>query len=117
MKSVVHKDLKPCNILIFDNGRLKITDFGVSKITDLYVHHDSFCNFHRFKNIPNFRYSCNLMNKRSQVKEAGGSPIYCAPETLIHNHFSFSSDVWALGCILYELCTLKPAFGFVEVGL
>lgn len=35
MKNVVHKDLKPCNILICDNERLKIADFGVSKITDM----------------------------------------------------------------------------------
>lgn len=54
-----------------------------------------------------------MMNK--QVKESGGSPIYMAPETLIHNRFSFASDIWALGCILYELCTLSAAFGFVEV--
>lgn len=35
MKNVVHKDLKPCNILVCDNERLKIADFGVSKITDM----------------------------------------------------------------------------------
>lgn len=56
------------------------------------------------------------MFKRNATKEAGGSPIYMAPETLIYNHFSFASDIWALGCILYELCTLQPAFGFVQVN-
>lgn len=35
MKNVIHKDLKPCNILICDNERLKIADFGVSKITNM----------------------------------------------------------------------------------
>lgn len=35
MKNVVHKDIKPCNILVCDNGRLKIADFGVSKITEM----------------------------------------------------------------------------------
>lgn len=56
------------------------------------------------------------MFKKDKTKEAGGSPIYMAPETLIYNHFSFSSDIWALGCILYELCTLQAAFGFVQVN-
>ncbi|XP_055324406.1 uncharacterized protein LOC129578992 [Sitodiplosis mosellana] len=96
MKNVVHKDLKPCNILLCNNGRLKIADFGVSKI----------------KNIDN----CYLDDvfQRNETKEMGGSPIYMAPETLIHKHFSFSSDIWALGCILYELCALQPAFGAVQ---
>lgn len=55
--------------------------------------------------------------RREKTKEAGGSPIYMAPETLIHNHFSFASDIWALGCILYELCMLSAAFGAVEVSI
>lgn len=37
MKNVVHKDLKPCNILICNNERLKIADFGVSKITNMWA--------------------------------------------------------------------------------
>lgn len=57
------------------------------------------------------------MFNKDKTREAGGSPIYMAPETLIYNHFSFSSDIWALGCILYELCTLQAAFGFVQVNL
>lgn len=52
----------------------------------------------------------------NKIKEAAGSPIYMAPETLIYNHFSFASDIWALGCILYELCLLESAFGDVEVS-
>lgn len=38
-----------------------------------------------------------------------------APETLIYNEYSFASDIWALGCILYELCMLHAAFDSVEV--
>lgn len=57
------------------------------------------------------------MFNQNKSKEAAGSPIYMSPETLIHNHYTFSSDIWALGCILYELCTLQSAFGFVQVSL
>lgn len=38
MKNVIHKDIKPDNILITDTGHLKIADFGVSKITNMYVY-------------------------------------------------------------------------------
>lgn len=42
IKNVIHKDIKPDNILICDNGHLKIADFGVSKITNMYsnIHHE-----------------------------------------------------------------------------
>lgn len=43
MKNVIHKDLKPCNILICQNERLKIADFGVSKITAMQVIFYYFC--------------------------------------------------------------------------
>ncbi|KAF1774746.1 Protein kinase-like domain [Phytophthora cactorum] len=39
-----------------------------------------------------------------------GTPLYMAPEVLDGKDYSFSSDVWALGCVLYELCTGKPPF-------
>ena len=39
-----------------------------------------------------------------------GTPYYMSPEVCESKPYSYSSDVWALGCILYELCTLKHAF-------
>lgn len=65
-----------------------------------------------------FRSICCSINEifiRNEVKETGGSPIYMAPEALIHNNFTFSSDIWSLGCILYEMCMLHTAFGFANV--
>lgn len=56
-----------------------------------------------------------LMTTLGQTKEARGTPSYMAPETLVDNYFSFASDVWALGCIFYELCSLRPPFWFVKV--
>lgn len=56
------------------------------------------------------------MFESNKLKEIGGSPIYMAPETLTHNHFSYASDIWALGCVLYELCMMKSPFHFVNVS-
>jgi NIMA (never in mitosis gene a)-related kinase len=39
-----------------------------------------------------------------------GTPYYVSPELLLENGYSYKSDVWAIGCILYELCFLKKAF-------
>lgn len=69
-----------------------------------------------FQNFSDHNFDFDDVFQRNVTNEAGGSPIYMAPETLIHKNFSFSSDIWALGCILYELCTLQPSFGSVQVG-
>lgn len=60
-------------------------------------------------------YDLMTITNNNKFKEMAGTPIYMSPETLIDKQFSFPSDIWALGCILYELCILKPAFDFVEV--
>lgn len=44
-----------------------------------------------------------------------GTPLYMSPEALVHNEFSFASDIWALGCIFYELCMLRQPFQHCEV--
>lgn len=70
---IIHRDLKPANIF-FKNGILKIADFGFA-----------------FKDgTPVQKY--NL-----------GSPSYMAPEVLRDNRYSFKSDIWALGIIMYEM--------------
>ena len=45
--------------------------------------------------------------KRVQVI---GTPYYMSPELLNNDKYSFESDVWALGCVIYELCTTRHAF-------
>ena len=73
-KNILHRDIKPQNILI-NNYTIKICDFGFAKDikdTDLL---NTFC----------------------------GSPLYMAPEMLIHREYSSKSDVWSLGVIIYEI--------------
>ncbi|KAF9648600.1 kinase-like protein [Thelephora ganbajun] len=82
-KGVIHRDLKPENLLLDDNFRLKITDFGTGKILDSDV---------------------------QTAKTFVGTAQYVAPELLENNETSRSSDLWALGCILYQMIAGRFAF-------
>ena len=76
--NIIHKDIKPENIVFDLNGYLYITDFGLSKI-----HNQNF----------DFEYS--------------GTPSYMAPELLMKRKYDFSVDIYALGIILFEIMTQK----------
>ena len=81
---ILHRDLKPLNIFLIKNKNLdiKIGDFGVAKI----LKENNFAN--------------TLI----------GTPYYISPELCEELPYNEKSDIWALGCILYELCTYKHPF-------
>uniref|UniRef100_A0A182JCE0 non-specific serine/threonine protein kinase n=1 Tax=Anopheles atroparvus TaxID=41427 RepID=A0A182JCE0_ANOAO len=81
-RNVIHRDLKPANVLICVDNRLKLADFGMSKI----MHEDDL--------------------NRTIV----GTPLYMAPEVARGRDYDYKSDVWALGIIFYELCMLEHPF-------
>ncbi|HSH69256.1 MAG TPA: serine/threonine-protein kinase [Deferrisomatales bacterium] len=87
-KGVVHRDVKPGNILIRSDGRIKITDFGIARIENV------------------------AQDDRTQVGEILGTPSYMAPEQVMGETVDGRSDVFSLGVILYELATgTKPFRG------
>lgn len=55
------------------------------------------------------------MKNGSDPNNICGTPFYMAPETLLSKTFSFASDIWALGCLLYELCALSSPFANAKV--
>lgn len=82
-KSVLHRDIKAQNIFLLGNGRLVLGDLGISKV---------------------------LNNDRAFAKTAIGTPYYMSPEIYKNNRYDYKSDIWALGCVLYELVTLRHPF-------
>lgn len=56
-----------------------------------------------------------LATLKLDKNEVAGTPLYMAPETVFEQKITFASDIWALGCVLYELCQLRHPFAFAKV--
>jgi len=83
MRGVLHRDLKPENLLITARNRIVLADFGIANL-----------------NVNG--------NEKNIIKV--GTPLYMAPEIIHKNYYSNKSDVWSMGIIFYEMCTLKLPF-------
>ncbi len=81
-QGILHRDLKPTNIMIDGRGQVKITDFGLAGIAD------------------------ELKGPQARL----GTPAYMAPEQLEGREVTVRSDIYALGLVLYELFTGRTAF-------
>jgi len=83
-KNVIHRDLKSQNLFLTRQDRLQIGDFGISR---------------------------GLENSAALFEEKTiGTPYYLSPEICTDTLYSFASDVWALGCVLFELGALRMPF-------
>lgn len=82
-RHVLHRDLKSQNLFLTGSGRLRIGDFGIAKVLD---------------------------NTAAFAKTTIGTPYYLSPEICMEKPYSWSSDVWAMGCILFEMCALRVPF-------
>ncbi|GAB3872582.1 hypothetical protein GCM10029964_011230 [Kibdelosporangium lantanae] len=84
--NLVHRDLKPRNVMVTGTGRVKVLDFGIAVLRDTDV------------------------TRITRTSESVGTPAYMAPEQAMHGLASHSSDLYSLGCVLYELVTGEPVF-------
>ena len=92
-KGVIHRDVKPSNILINADGQIKITDFGIAHIED------------------------PAATLQTQAGEIMGTPAYMSPEQVQGHPVDNRSDIFSLGIILYELSTGMRPFGGEGKGL
>ena len=81
---ILHRDIKPQNIMMVDNDIIKLTDFGFAKIFN--------------------------SDNDNMAQTICGSPIYMAPEIIKCNKYSIKTDLWSIGVILYEMIIGKPPY-------
>ncbi|MCP4692205.1 MAG: protein kinase [Desulfobacterales bacterium] len=87
-KGIIHRDIKPPNIIVSPDGRVKITDFGIARIED-----------------PD-------MARLTRAGVILGTPMYMSPEQVAGEQLDGRSDLYSLGVILYQLSTRKrPSWG------
>eukprot|EP00041_Stephanoeca_diplocostata_P022457 m.535950 g.535950 ORF g.535950 m.535950 type:complete len:1052 (-) comp22067_c0_seq9:620-3775(-) len=92
---ILHRDIKAANILLTIAGQAKLSDFGLSKI---------------LKNSDTLKSSFENRAAQSVV----GSPYWMAPEVVTHSGAGRASDVWSLGCTVFEMATGKPPLAQFE---
>ena len=78
---ILHRDMKSANVFLFSNGCAKLGDLNVSKVA-----------------------------RRGLGYTQTGTPYYASPEVWKDKPYDHKSDVWSLGCVLYEMITLRPPF-------
>jgi len=79
--NILHRDIKSANIFLFSNGSAKLGDLNVSKVT-----------------------------KNGLTYTQTGTPYYASPEVWNDLPYDYKSDIWSLGCVLYEMITLNLPF-------
>ena len=78
---IMHRDLKCANLFLMKSGILKLGDLNVSKIAKLGI-----------------------------AQTQTGTPYYISPEIWNEQPYDYKCDIWSVGCIIYEMCTLRPPF-------
>jgi serine/threonine protein kinase/Tol biopolymer transport system component len=99
-RGIVHRDLKPANIKITPEGTVKVLDFGLAKALDVEMSTSS--------NVSN---SPTLTAAATQAGVILGTAAYMSPEQARGKAADRRADVWAFGCVLFEMLTGQRTFG------
>ena len=98
-KGVIHRDLKPANVKLTPEGTIKILDFGLAKA------------FEGEMPAADISHSPTLTEEMTRAGAILGTAAYMSPEQARGEEVDKRADIFAFGCVLYELLTGKRAFG------
>ena len=90
-RGVIHRDLKPGNVRVTPDARLKILDFGLAKVVQRADPLDATASL-------------------TETQTISGTVPYMAPEQLLNKNLGAYTDIWAAGCVLYEMATGRRPF-------
>jgi serine/threonine protein kinase len=96
-KQVIHRDLKPANVKVTPEGRVKVLDFGLAKAFEADAEQD-------------LHSSPTLTSMGTEDGRILGTPTYMSPEQARGKPVDKRTDIWAFGCVLYELLVGQRAF-------
>jgi serine/threonine protein kinase len=97
-KGIIHRDLKPANIKITPEGQVKILDFGLAKAMEVETA------------ASELSHSPTISHMATQAGVILGTASYMSPEQARGQPVDKRTDIWAFGCVLYEMLTGKRAF-------
>jgi eukaryotic-like serine/threonine-protein kinase len=110
-QGVIHRDLKPANIKVREDGTVKVLDFGLAKLVESGIHAAS-------PDAPALSQSPTLTGP-ALTTQAGvllGTAAYMSPEQAKGRPADKRSDLWAFGCVFYEMLTGRRAFPGTDVA-
>ena len=97
-KGIIHRDLKPANIKLTPGGNIKVLDFGLAKV------------FATDSSGPDVAHEPTVTATGFREGMIIGTPAYMSPEQARGQVIDKRTDIWAFGCVLYELLTARAAF-------